>query len=493
MAIAFKSFNKRYFDIYLLISSFVQVYIAKDENKTPYSFIDIYNEFIKDIFDIEIVKQKFDNKEAMHNCIKKAIDNDMPVLIPGDLYNLFYFPNYKKEHFSHLFIIKGYDSDTNIYYILDSAHIDSGASTILGDFAIKKVDMYDLSKLYCAYFENEESIQYLYTFRKCSKKNVSVYDTLKLLERILRMLQDGKLNSIYWEEELVKQLGSGSGDSQMMYGFTNFKSVYQFYINELLKEVKVDQISVEKFTELSGEVNKEWIEIRNKTAYYAARKANDFKDIYQRIEKNISLENECRTLLISILADIKSVKQEESSISKGFVILNNNDAVIENTEKGIRIKHYIFKTYDTWLAQDNAAQILIKDIGKRFSIETRISTNTNLGEWFHAGIIVKLKDGTKYLFGNHKKEEVSIFCPSLGDKFQVYSKASYNQETKSYFKVCKKDNEIFFYIHDYEENETKLIYSMYLNEEIDSVGLFSKTWMKINHEILFYDIKVIYE
>lgn len=78
--------------------------------------------------------KKLGFKYHFHNCntveefrqlVSSKLDNKIPLLIPGNLKALYYTWAYKKTDSLHLFLVKGYEEDLNLYSIQDNMHIVS--------------------------------------------------------------------------------------------------------------------------------------------------------------------------------------------------------------------------------------------------------------------------------------------------------------------------------------------------------------------------------
>ena len=137
--------------------------------------------------------------------------------------------------------------------------------------------------------------------------------------------------------------------------------------------------------------------------------------------------------------------------------------------------------------QDNACQLLIDHVSNG-KFEVKVHSDTCFGEDIHSGIIVKLKSGIKYLFGNVRGRMIAIYCPELDENFELYSKIKFfkNEAQDDAYKVVIKEKEIDFY---YMEEENPIYTVSTENDEIASVGIFSKTWEYLEHKVYFYDVK----
>ncbi len=487
---AFKSFGNNYESAFLLLMSYVAIYIDDIEDKKILDLVLYYEKYIEKYMGIAIEKYKFSNLQEMVTCIKKAIDKRQPVLIPCDLIKLSYNPMYLLEHRYKCMIVKGYDIDRELLYILDNIHIDYGSSTILTDFTSLTSEMYEMNKVVAERLNYEQCIFVLNIFKN---NDIREYTTLKYLCGLIRTMLSNKLATVHWEKKIIQIVKDSDYKRKIdeIVKILDFKHVFSDVLFKMLG--CFESANKKDIIELKcefDEINKKWENLRRRILHDKELNKSmiGFDDEISELEKDEITFMKKLCVLIDLLDDEHF--QSNNSID-GFSILDNIGSKIIKTDRGIKIKHSKQKKYDTWTMQDNAVQLLIHNIHEG-SIETRLDFNTGIGEDTHAGIIVKMKSGKKYLFGNVRGEHISIFCPEDGDKFDKYSRLSYIEAGNgdTYFKVdIEANNTIKFYCLDLLGENEECIFSIHENEEIEYVGLFSKTWEYLEHSVEFYDIK----
>lgn len=486
---AFKSFGSNYEEAFLLLMSYVAIYIDNIEDKKILDLIEYYETYVKEYIGISIEKYNFNDVQEMIMCIKKAIDKGQPVLVPCDLFKLPYNPMYLLEHRYKCIVVKGYDIDRNLLYILDNIHIDYGSSTILTDFISLAPEMYEMNK---AASQNLDYEQCIFGLDICKQNDIREYTALGYLNKLIRLTLDKKLEVVHWEKEIIKIKKDNNYKRKMdeIIKTLDFKFVFSDVLFKMLNRFScLDKNNV---TELKCEyeaINKDWEELRRKILHnkelnvalvninYGINKIEKKEfDFMKKLSEFIELLEDEHFLTVNKVDD--------------FIILDNIGSEITKTGRGIKIKHSKQKKYDTWLMQDNAVQLLLSNI-KNGSLETRIDFNTGIGEDTHAGIIIKFRSGKKYLFGNVRGEHVSVFCPEDGDEFDKFSRLSYEEagNNDTYFKVIINENNIKFFCLDLVSGDEKCVYSVCENDDIEYIGLFSKTWEYLEHSVEFYDIK----
>lgn len=486
---AFKSFGNNYEEAFLLLMSYVAIYIDDTADKRILDLIEYYNKYIKDYIGISIEKYKFDDVQEMVVSIKKAIDKGQPVLVPCDLIKLPYNPMYLLEHRYKCMVVKGYDIDRDLLYILDNIHIDYGSSTILTDFVSKTSEMCEMNKAVSSTLNYEQCI---FGLDIAQKNDIREYTALRYLNNLIDLIINNKVKVIHWEKEIINIAKDKDYKKKMdeIIKALDFKFVFSDVLFKMLyrfRNLDVDYLAKLKYE--FEEINKEWEALRRKILHDKELSSdlneNDY-DFGIVEEKELAFMKKL-SAVIEMLDDEDF--QTEQTVDD-FIILDNVGSDITKTDRGIRIQHSKQKKYDTWLMQDNAVQLLLSNV-KKGSLETRLSFDTGIGEDTHAGIIIKFASGKKYLFGNVRGEHVSVFCPEDGDEFDKFSRLSYEEAGKNdtYFKVDINEKVIRFICKNLSCGDEECVYSVCENEDIEYVGLFSKTWEYLNHSVEFYDIK----
>ena len=478
--VAFKGINEENYQIFLLLVSYIESYIGVDRRGQMYEFLTLYDDYLKGYFKIEIEKNHYTNKYEMLNSIKKNIDSNKLIVFPGDIYELFYNPMYKVEHYHHFFIVKGYDTNKDLLYILDNIHIDCGASTSLTDFMIRVDELFNIGQAYYDEYERD-SIPYFYSMKKGLKFQGNSLSVLKgFIENVDR---------IHWEKEAYKLIKNDKSDFNIrkVYGNMNFKDVFFETLKNYFIEAEVDKDEIDKVKKKYSSIKNIWSSFFIKVQYIKSKNKDIDESFDKLVESYVLEEEELISDIKNILENIQETAAKDNVETCGmFKVLNKNKAEILE-EEGYLMKLDDSKTYDTWLAEDNAAQLLIEDIKDTCEFGVMVKTKSKVGEDHHTGIIVKMEDGTKYLFGVYRSEGISIFCPNLEKNNEVYKMSKFALSECS-IKVEINDKNILFYILNSEDNKYENVYSQDISCKVENVGLFAKTWVKIKHSAKFTNV-----
>ena len=494
---ALKSFGEEYLEGTLLLSAFFSIYTPRKTKREIPNFPVMYEAELQNYFGIQVKKACYVSKHEMAAVVKEAIDKGCPVVLPVDLYELNYNPMYKKEHRFKYMIIKGYDLEREIYHILDNIHIDYGSATILTDFTNLFDEMYRMNQSYYTYFHELQDCddQHLFYLEGDKRHKINAYQTLTFLKEKLMEIQQGSLPFVHFEETMAKmEIGDNcKEDMEELTKSLNLKHVFVETLFVLLERLSRGKEALKELKEELEQINKEWNTVKTEIVYHKVRDSIPY-ELEMRIKQIKEREGKAGKTLIQILDSIEEKEDKQLETMLGFEVLNSKKAEIEQAGNDIIVKHSNHTTYDTWLMQDYAVQLLLRDISRPMVLETKVDVRENIADDIHSGIILKIADGARYLFGNYRGERVALFCPNMGDAFELYNRLNFDynsaQEQKSnhYFKVAYTGQAIDFYCLNKDTLQEECIYHLETEEKIVALGLFSKTWEKLNHEVRFYDI-----
>lgn len=494
---AFKSFGEEYLEAMLLLTSFFTIYTPRKNKREILNFPLMYDAYLNDYFGIKIKKTDVNSKQELIDYVKHEIDNGRPVLIPVDLNELSYNPMYKKEHRYKYMIIKGYDIGRELFYILDNIHIDFGSATILTDFTSTFDEMYSMNHSFYEFFDPEtEDLQYFYSLDASDKNRINSYTSLKFLHDALKEMEEGRLEYIHFEEVLVDMEidDDHGGDVDEIFKSLNLKVVFTNTLFLLLDRF----LSKEETSALRREIfdiNEEWHKAKTDVLYLKLRngeptRIKEAMNVLKRRE-HIAVQK-----LITCIGELEHEEMTADDKVAGFEVVNNKKAHIELNGKDIIVKHSQATTYDTWLMQDYAVQFMIPDVNRPMSLESKVDVKQNIGDDIHSGIIVKFSDGHRYLFGNYRGERIALFCPNLEEDYSIYECLNFDNnmekedKSNSYFKVVYTGEELEFHCLNIATLVDECIYKLPTQGKDFSMGLFSKTWEKLDHTVRFYDISI---
>lgn len=464
--------NKKIGHFYLMFTMLFKSYYHEKINE---SYEQFYFRILDDILKIKLINKKV--VKGINEQVIEILNLDYPVLVPCNLYELYYSEHYKKNNWSHLLLIIGYDDVTKLYTVLDSQQ-----QTYFNDemrYCKFKMRQKDLVKIAIAnnYFIKE---QYIYFFETDCKEESYISLLIKFIEIFIKDLQINKCIQNY----LIDKINSNNQSEDTMTLFVNANKSKKVAISELIKLLRLYDYKTDYLEKLNEEIFKIW----NKHTLIK------IKEIYQNKYKIISYLNNREIIDVDkklidelLLAKKYLLKKSNNSnhVIYNYRYLNNTDKIIKFNNENIDFYFNKNKTYNTWIC-DNAPKIVLVD-----QIKNSIKINCGIKilhhedvEGFMAGIYIKLLNENIYMFGLDYMGKISL---QLVGKKNIISN------------FCEKSNTCILqvlYLHknlmfiEVKKNEINTIYTEN-NILIKQIGLFCKTWNGcINLKVRFNDVKI---
>ena len=275
-AILYGSINKNYFDIYLMIAIFYENFGYKNYFKW-FDFSGNLNEnyykFAKKVleprFGVEVSKEYYKVYDEFICKVTTSLINNECVLVPGDLFHIPYYEDYKIKNHIHFFIIKGFDLKKKIFYILDNMHIDNGSDGKYRNFMITFERLFKCAAT-CreSYFSNEE-MPYFWRMKYKGEKEYTIENALSDHKKELSFpeLISFPENEL-WNNKEIGDVGFARNYAKII----NYREVYYDTVFKLLRRICNDEGVVNKMIELHDANYLKWESLRTKVLYYYKKK-----------------------------------------------------------------------------------------------------------------------------------------------------------------------------------------------------------------------------
>jgi hypothetical protein len=502
-SILYGSFNSGYFDLFLFYLSYFNAFMVDGYFTRIFEaekFYTPFMEFAKDIlekrFGLCTKQTDFLTEDEMHNKIMYEIDQDRPVLVPGDLMNLYYDSGYQRESHAHYFIIKGYDAQRKIYFVLDNMHLDGGSSTVYKDFVIKYSDIYHMNLLFVKNFCSGKGKPFFWSIGsgdKSIKAKANIYTALKDHYDHLKRVSNSESEIRFLEIDLIKEieLHNNISRTKVIFIIANLKTVYYDLLFKFLSEAGAEDKELEQLRALKDVLLRSWSMVRVKIKHKITSGKIDFKDLNSIIQENTYKEKQFREKLIELLQNLdldgSIEKCKHAEHINGFVEVNKyNDNIITKENKLIMV-HTQDKRNDLWITTNDAPQVLIfPEHNCDFSIESGVTIYNEIGLAYLPGIIIRFSDGAKLIYGNERRERIVLYLPENSSEFTLAEKP-YSSESV-YLKAEKTGKKFYFYYKACESDAWIEMCMFEYQEQVKSFGLVSKTWEAINSRTEFWDI-----
>jgi len=326
-AIIFDFFSKGFFNEFLFYVTYHNSFIVNgwwenlfNAEKYPCApFFKLYAQELFNKFKISIKEQIITNEEDFHTSIRRELDKGSPILVPGDLFYLFYSDHYKKYHSGHYFIIKGYDANRRVYKILDNIHYSSNEVPTYVDFSMQFETLY---KMMCQYFYNfypDVTNRYFWTFT--STDNVGKPNFTEVINKHydhFKLLETGENTIKYIEQEGIDYIFKNGIKSKedldekifRMLKRVNSKTAYYTILLNYLSSLNIAQDKIEKLDSVKFSTLHSWEQLVNKFMYstikynYDLSKVRSSLNYDKLLDDCIRLEIEFRTLFVNMVNNI---------------------------------------------------------------------------------------------------------------------------------------------------------------------------------------------
>lgn len=503
-AILFQSIQEEYFDLYLWTAAFYENFSYNSFFKwfdfwgnLNENFLRFAKEILQPRFGVEINKVSFQEDEEFVERITGKIEQGERVLIPADLIELPYYEDYKIDHHIHFFVIRGFDIEKRIFYVLDNMQIDGGAGGEYKNFVITFEQMYLIASKAFEFFWKDAK-PFFWTLKDVSnERKYSYREALKNHMDELSLCKMQGEGVTYPEEELLYADRKESVNYSRHYvKILNYKEVYYELLWVIMRKSGMVAQSVIKIQEKKAEATTMWERLRTKVllSYAKNKKLSDLEDEFIKCKEKdyemfeMLIEEGERTISENATSrEDCNIEQENENYH--MFIHNPGEAIIKNESNKIRILHEKEKVYDTWKHQNNAPQVLFGiDSKDNVEISFRLFLDNKVDFPFFGGVILYDKNGKTFLFGDDALCYIALYCPQLEEDFILF-KHEFHEKTVD-LKIMINNGEIMFGYKGIPGAEWN-INKLHEDSDIFRVGIISKTWNAIKHESIFYDFNIM--
>lgn len=484
--IAMEGFGEKYSNLFYAVLKMVKSYVIEtyDFNEDDIrAELDIILSIIDGIFNIEVGNS--DVKVDVCDYITDKLENENIVLIPGDLSEVYFSKYYKKQSWPHLFLIKGYDMDNSLFFVIDSTQFYKENLNCYREFVIPCKIIEEAYKKYKLGYPG--GIYYI----NAESKNVSNF--LGIFIEMLKLFLNMKNGKSYRELRMVENLYNKFEDSKFVSNYTadiiNLNKEKAVFFTELLnclKELEYSENKIENLEKLLDEIVKEWKLHLNIVLFNVAKKK---KVDIDKAFSNVILKEKLLFQNVNIIVEdlINNYNDNKLSSSK-YILENNEDNLISiDKENGIAFSLPKGKVYSSWFEDDSPKAIISNHNKKnnKFTIEcaVKIIESSSFSK-YHAGIFLRTSKNNIYCWGVHCGNIVRIDLSGISmDLFSYeYAENRYNLKTEVSASKC--------IVKLYDNEDTNIVtHEIELIDEIIEVGVCCKTWDESDHiKISFEDI-----
>ena len=479
-AISLSSLNEKAYDLFLIYISAYVSYIINGERSLSFnandSVLKYYNSELKDIFGTDIKKNDFTSYKSMKKKIFNTLINNEVVIVPSDLYFLPYSKTYLELHKRHYLIVKGFNERKNLLYVLDNMQNELGASTIYSDFMIKTDEVYEMCSSFKNNFDNISTKKYYWS----AKLDIDRFNEQKAKEYLEKLCL--KLSNLNIQKDfeciLIDRMKEGIFDTDLFH-YMEYINIKKLLFSSIKRYViRIDEATDEKtgFSELVDLYLKERENIKILFAATYQKKVLCGEQLKNDIEGLLNKEKEIFKQLNKI------IEEDNSCINVGksdYVIVNNNNAVVDCTDNEISIKLDENIIYDLWKNADNGVQIYKEYSYNIKDICVDMKMDCTFGGSSYCGIILILDNGDKVLFGSLGRLNMAIHKLCDNPEYELYIENYPLSEDVVNLQIKMEDRESCFYVNQKE------ILRCDFERKIKYYGVFAKTWERCRCDVDF--------
>lgn len=342
---------------------------------------ELYGKQLNNILGINICSKCYHINELIPK-IKSQIDNNNPILIIGNLKNVFYSNYYMENDYSHLFYVKGYDDDKELIYFFDNTQFNE-LDAKNEDFKVK----YELVRD----FVNDES-----TFSIIEINKIGDYVDFRIRDELIKITQffielimkkSNSILSYFCEQNNVL-------NKEEFINLPKFLEVAFLEYISLFSRYKLNY-NLDCINEVFLKYIKYWKQYVIKNLVLVIKKNNCFsknkntKDNYiLSIEKELVSELNKIKILIQKSFNIDDLTVEDKKVT--LITENNEDDIIKINKNQFRFIFQNKRLYNMWF-DDRAPKLLFyQGLQKNFEVKFTINIDPSCTvECFQIGVFLR--------------------------------------------------------------------------------------------------------
>ena len=484
-----------YGSCFLMLSKLYAIYHIKQEGTRETVLKDLEH-----VFGMDVIQPKKYNTKFIADCIEANI----PVVLGGNLKELFYSSYYKESDWPHWFLIYGYDAIKKIFHVIDSSQYLS-ISEKYGEFILMEEIMKQMNKSYNKHYQGYSCLALRLSKRPIEQQQLMTY----ILENYLMV--DPAYDHSYIQYQYLselRQLVRGLHNSEGMVNEfkrelinrNKYREVFFQELGQYMKKIGYSNKLIETYEEVCTKLNKEWNQFIVVSLVQVLGKSeksigvpDSIKQAEHELKSSIQEFYEYNKHWIHNEQTEQEVSVTENLTSK-YQFEHNEDQIIRLHNDKIIFKFHKQRTYDWWFTNEAPLVVLTSSdtLDERLQMRATYEVNREISVGkFQLGIFLRCRAiesnmERTYLCGVDY-DGLFIMDQEGFENNQTPLEFSYKREL---FARVDENRLIAGTITDGKEN-IRLEHS--LSDVFDSfeMGLTCKTWEKPGKlELQFTEIKL---
>ena len=477
IGIILEGMREGYAGLFYMFLKFTQAYnvngfLPKRAKSTIETEMYIKKRMLKEEFNIEIQSTECKEQAQLHKFMEEKLVGSNVVLIPGNLKELYYSKYYRRRNWPHLFLIKSYDPENQLYYTLDSSQFFKENMALYRDFVIPYHIMENVHFEY-----KKDFFPYIYYIDSGLGEQLTDANTIinHCLNYYLQDRNEQPYREIYYMNCMYEK--NGSQDEVTYYSERLFRTnkAKKLFFHELeiyLESHEYPKDELEAFHAIAEKVSNAWKKVIN-ICFVHARKGQKL-DVDKEISDVILLEENLYDQFVNMKKFTARAAAKGKETHQQKQLENNGDHVIAIEQEGA----YTFtfpkgKVYTAWFKDDSPKVVLgnMRAYKEGFSISCTVQIE-EAGELsnFHAGIFLRTDHGYVYFWGTHCGNLVRMDLSGINTDIYTYEKAG--EELSIRVSVDKHGCKVETLERDIVEDS----HEVSLTGNVVEVGVGCKTW-----------------
>lgn len=403
----------------------------------------------------------------IHTIIREQINLQRPVLVFGNLKTLYYSHHYNVSDWMHLFLIKGYNATTGVYYIMDSAQ-KKNEGYKYDEFVITTEMLESLA----ASSHETYNTEYFFSIESLHIEPIESELLITCINEILSAPINNEIIAMEQHQEHNSGITTEYIGTKLL-GMVKSKEVLNAELVIQFKRFSVNSTLIEKIEETSAQLIKEW---KTVIAVYLKSLITENRSFSVQVnsEKAIILENSLKTYLKEVLImlySLRGIQQKEMPEMK-WNAENNEEGIIQSDEDIIKFciqtdKEYDYNNSPKFIYHIKPNQNFIYNVQISIAQEPKVSA-------YQAGIIFRTKLGETYIWGIFNNEKV-VLSKSIDPIF------SYNVARNVEILQVRLENN-GDYVFSVADQDTSIVevYRTNMLSDLSAIGIGFRNWYSVN-------------
>lgn len=381
-------------------------------------------------------------------------------------------------------MIKGYDKEKKLFYIMDNIHRTGDNDKFLYDFVIQYDTLIAAYNSYCNNINND-FIYYI------DSRNSNINSKSTILPLLLKGI------NYYLHADIKYYLNDENVQKVQNYGITDLsKSIIKIdyyrevFFNELSILITVflssDNNNYNLFNSKKNELISCW---KRKTSLrlFSIRKNNNIS--YDDI---IEIEKEVRRILAKITEDLLLGKEKQLGEFQCIKqkVVNNTDKIISFIDsRTIMFNFNTNKIYNNWFTDESPKVIYeLNSSITNLIFETHIDfVSCGKNSDIIAGIYLKTIKNERYIWGSKSGQKMVFENTGIeAELLNIYNKCS-----KIKLSINFSNDNLYLGYNDSQNSTKTIVRKDISSEELKEIGIVCKTWNLTNKYLIKFSISKI--